>query len=366
MYKSFDRQTEEEIVILDPYWDKDTIPPIRERGRENHLACPVCQQPVHVKAGEKKRWHFAHKDLSNCPLKHESPNILQARSLLYNWLKIKVGDRVTIEKDFPEAGLPRPLDCYLEIRGGGKIGYWVLERGIRDRLSLLPIFRHLNVHIIWVMLTDMLRFDDADPETIHLTPTERDFLYSSEYNKIYSGYDSALCYLSIDEQTVTTLRGLSCIHSPQKYGFDFKLKTKLEHMLLSPRTGEFVHPGEHERLEEQRQQILEEERLKVLEERKRQEEIRESQRQRLKQQEILLKRARVPNQTESSQRNLHVPKKHTNSHNHKQGAYSSINRPYPCSVCGTQTVNWTTLDLSNDTCICSRECLTLSQKARKR
>ena len=36
-----------------------------------------------VRAGEIKRWHFAHKHLQDCPLQHESPQILQARALLY-------------------------------------------------------------------------------------------------------------------------------------------------------------------------------------------------------------------------------------------------------------------------------------------
>lgn len=85
---------------------------------------PRLQTAVHVRAGEKKRWHFAHKNLSDCPLRHESLDVLQARSLLYRWLKTKFGDKVTIEKHFLESTLPRPLDCYVVLSANKLVGYW--------------------------------------------------------------------------------------------------------------------------------------------------------------------------------------------------------------------------------------------------
>ncbi|MCP4297718.1 MAG: hypothetical protein GY786_19130, partial [Proteobacteria bacterium] len=265
MFKALGRQVEEEIIILDPYWNENTIVPLRKTGRKDDLICPVCKQPVHVRAGKKKRWHFAHKDLSNCPLKHESPNILQARGLLYSWLKTKLGDKVTIEKHFPSTNLPRPIDCFVEMSSDKKIGYWILEKGIRDRWALQQTFSYLGISIIWIPLEDMLKVDEENPDSVHLTPTERDLLFFSEYNQLYSQFDSALTYLNLSEQTALTLRGLNCIHLPQVYRCNIKMKNDLSQMLFSPQTGELVHPGEHERLEELRKEIEEKKRLREIE-----------------------------------------------------------------------------------------------------
>ncbi len=248
MFKAQDGLTEEDIIILDPYWNEDTIEPLRKQGRDDNLICPVCKQPVQVRAGRKKRWHFAHKDLSNCPLKQESPNVLQARVLLYSWLQAKLGEKVTVEKHFPGADLPRPVDCYVELSSDQKIGYWILERGLRDRWTLQNTLSHMGVSIVWVPLKDMLKVDEEDDGSVHLTPTERDIAFSSDYNQLYSHFDSALSYLDVDKKTVLTLRGLNCVHLPQKYRFDFKLKNDLNQILFVPQTGELVHPGEHERL----------------------------------------------------------------------------------------------------------------------
>ena len=180
MFKSTDCKSRQQIIILDPYWNEETIDQLRTKGRENSLACPVCKQPVHVKAGEKNRWHFAHKNLSNCPLKHESPNVLQARSLLYKWLKSKYGDRVTIEKHFPDSDLPRPLDCYVEISETQKFGYWILEKGVRSRFPIKMALTELNIANTWVFLSTMLKVDEEKADSVHLSPTEREFTYSSE------------------------------------------------------------------------------------------------------------------------------------------------------------------------------------------
>jgi len=191
MFKSIDCQTSQEIIILDPSWNDETIGHLRSKGKENQLACPVCKQQVNVKAGEKRRWHFAHKNLSDCPLKNESPNVLQARSILYTWLKSKYGDTVTVEKYFPESALPRPLDCYIEISEKQKFGYWILEKGIRSRPPLESALTELNIAITWVFLSTMLKVDKEKLDSVHLSPTERDFTYPSEYNSMYSQYDQA-------------------------------------------------------------------------------------------------------------------------------------------------------------------------------
>ena len=363
MFKAQNGLTEEDIIILDPYWNEDTVEPLRKQGREDDLICPVCKQPVQVRAGRKKRWHFAHKDLSNCPLKHESPNVLQARVLLYSWLQAKLGEKVTVEKHFPGTDLPRPLDCYVELTGDQKIGYWILERGLRDRWTLQHTLSHLGISIIWVPLKDMLKVDEEDEGAVHLTPTERDIAFSSDYNQLYSHFDSALSYLDADEKMVLTLRGLNCVHLPQKYRFDFKLENDLNQMLFFPQTGELVHPGEHERLEALREEVKEQERIREIEEKERRVE------ERKRQEEVEKQRQRIFSQVAKQTAHKHnfIPKpppapKPPKKEKKESESYSYLDKPYLCRVCGAMTVNWTSLDMGSNTCICSRECLAKSHE----
>ena len=106
--------------------------------------------------------------------------------LLYSWLKSKLGEKVTIEQHFPESNLPRPVDCYVKLPNEHKIAYWILEKGIRDRWTLHHALSQFGISIVWVPLANMIREDEQDQGTIHLTPTERDIAYPSEYNNLYS------------------------------------------------------------------------------------------------------------------------------------------------------------------------------------
>lgn len=367
MFKAQKGLTQEDIVILDPQWNEETIGGLRQQGRDDELICPVCRQPVIVRAGEKKRWHFAHKDLTNCPLKHESPNVLQARGLLYSWLKSKLGERVTevtVEKHFPGADLPRPVDCYVKLSDDQKIGYWILERGIRDRWKLQHTLSDLGVEIIWVPLTDMLLEDEEDQDTVHLTPTERDITFPSDYNQIYSYSNSSLSYLDVENMTVLTLRGLRCVHSPQKYQFDCKLVSGIDQMLYRSKTGEFVHPGEYEQLKEREKEIEEQERLEAIEEEKRLERERKRQKELEEQRK---KRISQTNQREHQQYALRTSSplfSRQKKQKKESEEFDFLFKPYPCRICGTMTTEegWTSLDLREKTCLCN-EC---SAKSRER
>lgn len=365
MFKSVDNQTGQEIIILDPAWNDSTIEILRTKSQDNQLACPTCKQPVHVRAGKKKRWHFAHKDLSDCPLKHESPNILQARSLLYKWLKLKFDDKVTIEKNFPESELPRPLDCYVEVSENQKFGYWILEKGIRSRYPLEQSFSQLNINVTWVFLSSMLKIDAEKLTSVHLSPTERDFAYSSDYNQIYSQCDESINYLNIDDGTVTTLRGLRCVHLPQQYKFSIQLKDNLENLLVSPKTGEIVYKNEHEKLREH-QEALESELQRIEEERILELQRREEQRKQPRRSENILLQQQIDAGYEHKS-SEYVPSSDISKENAQSSLNDGSNELYQCVVCETMTASWTTLDLATNTCVCSRECLRvqLSRLLRK-
>lgn len=354
MFKSFDCQTSEEIIILDPCWNDETIDSLRLKGKEDHLACPVCKQAVHVKAGEERRWHFAHKNLGTCPLRNESPNILQARSLLYKWLKSKYGNAVTVEKHFPGYELPRPFDCYVEISKDRKFGYWILERGIRSRSSLEAVITNLDISMTWVFLSTMLRMDKEDIFSIYLSTTERDLMYSSEYNEM-RGHGNALNYLDINNNLVITLRGLHCIHPPQQYEINAKITNTLMDMRISPKTGEFVHPGEYELLQEFQEKLRLENQRK-----KNKQDLIQREKGRLWQmkekiQDRQLPQIFKPKYQENAAVSSTYPKVIRESH--ATYTYEYLEKMYTCTVCGIQTKNWVKLDMKTDTCVCSIECL---------
>lgn len=371
MYKAQIALTGEEIIILDPVWSGESIESLRQQGREGKLICHVCKQPVLVRAGEKRRWHFAHKDLTNCPLKNESPLVLQAKVLLYNWLKSKLGPKVTIEKHFPGTDLLRPIDCYAELLNGQKIGYWILEKGIRNRWAIQCALSSLGISTVWVPLVSILREDDIEQNSAHLTPTERDIAFSSNYSQLYSDFDKSLSYLDVERKEVLTIRGLRCIHSPQKYKFAFKLATDLDQMLFHPQTGELVHPCEHEGLQELRREIEEQERIRAIKELESQEQERAHQKKLAERQKDVL--SRPFNQKRQGKRYDPKPsaaytkvRKEENVSSMHSAAYNHLNETYPCQVCGEMTVNWTFLDLGSKTCICSRECLKRSRERIER
>ncbi len=121
MLRSLDSSTGEDIIIFDFDEDSRVIEEIREKSRNGVIICPECDQPVVVKAGTKKRNHFAHRALGTCPLSSESANVLQGRKLLYEWLSKKLSSKypdnheLVLEKTFPCEELRRPTDCYLEL-----------------------------------------------------------------------------------------------------------------------------------------------------------------------------------------------------------------------------------------------------------
>ncbi|KPA09752.1 Competence-induced protein CoiA-like protein, partial [Candidatus Magnetomorum sp. HK-1] len=230
---------------------------LRYRGQNNQLNCPVCDQPVLVKAGEVKQWHFAHRDTGSCPLRNESESVLRGRIILYRWLSNKYPAKVSLEKTISDIDLPRPFDCYIETDTGNKFAYWILESGFRSHGKIKKQFIWQDIHIQMIFLSNMIRKGPDDKSTLLLTPTERSFAYRSEYNQLYhSTSDSALTYLDLTTQYLHTFRGLFLIHKPHIFAYKTKLSEQIVNVLISPKNGEFVYPGEYEKLKSLRNMSL--------------------------------------------------------------------------------------------------------------
>lgn len=253
MYKALHRTTHEEFIILDPKWINE-VWQLRRLDRRGILICQHCGQPLRVKAGRIKQWHFAHKHLTNCPYSRETPALITARGVLYEWLKTKFDDNVTLEKLWPNSALPRYIDCWVE-HDGKTFAYWIFEgtKKSSTRNTVKQELERLASHTNWVFLADILRRDEDKDVRLHLTTTEREFLQSTTYD--IPSHPSAtqagqtLHYLETVPPFLLTFRNLHLIHPPQLFEGDM-LRTDLSSVRVSPQNGEFVHPGEHERLQE--------------------------------------------------------------------------------------------------------------------
>jgi len=255
MYKAIQTQTGEEIIILHPAWQK-RIPDLREMDRADRLVCQGCLQPLRVKAGQFKRPHFAHKHLQACSYGSESPEILQARAVLFSWLYKQFGEAVTLEKEMPGSNLPRLVDCWVA-GSSGTFVYWIIEAGIKleTREAILSAFAGNNLNIHWIFLHSMLNEEKKEFHSLLLTPTERAFLQATPYDEMLAGAGEtgqSLHYLDVDTEKIITFRGLTLHHRPNWFK-GIKKATGLAGLYVDPADGAIVHPGEMERLRKFRQ-----------------------------------------------------------------------------------------------------------------
>ena len=353
MFRATNKTTGEEIIILDETWEQK-VEYLRSLDRKNIIICPGCQQPVRVRAGKLRRWHFAHKHLQSCPYGHESPALLNARAVLYKWLKSKFGEKVRIEKNLGDAYLPRHVDCWVETEQG-KFAYWIIESGMKPakRDELQTGFRRLNAQVNWVFVKDMLREDDANLDSIHLTTTERVFARQSAYDEIRIGDifvgGESLHYLDPESETMVTYRRLRLIHSPQLYQGQ-KIQNLIVSVLVSPVSGEFVHPGEYEQLEAQRQEKLRLEK-EIME--------RELERQRREEEAHLRFAANFPvlssNEFSFSQMQINIQPKHEQIDKSQHSGVSFRQREGTCTYCKKITSDWVTFYGKTNECVC-RNC----------
>ncbi len=257
MYKAIHAQTGQEIIILSPQW-RGRTEALRALDRADLLVCQGCRQPLRVKAGEVKRPHFAHKHLKACSLGSESPEILNARAVLYGWLLQRYGQStgaavttVTVEKQIADSHLPRLVDCWVETEAGA-IAYWIVEAGIKlePRVAIRAALQQPGIQAQYVFLEAMRQEEKKELHSLLLTPTERAFLQSTAYDQVLAGpaeVGSSLHYLDADREILTTYRGLALFHAPNWYK-GFKKTSSLGMVRVSREDGGFIHPGEEERL----------------------------------------------------------------------------------------------------------------------
>jgi len=257
MYKALDIRDNTEVVILDPKWLR-AIKQLREIDHQDFLVCQGCKQPVRVRAGDQRREHFAHKHLENCDYAEESAILRNSRAVLYEWLVTKFGENVTIEKKADEIDLFRPIDCWVK-QDSNIFAYWIFDSRLKSekREILRNRLEKLGIHVNWVFALEMLHTEQDHPDKLVLSTTEREFTRRSKYDAPFSSghfTNGSLHYLDAENRKLLTFRGLSLYHEPQIYK-GYNLTSDLEKVLVSPQNGEFVHDGEHDKVQKYEQQL---------------------------------------------------------------------------------------------------------------
>lgn len=151
----------------------------------------------------------------------------------------------------------RPIDCWVA-QDSTVFAYWIFDSTLKPekRWDLQAGLEKLGVHINWVFALEILRIAPGHFDKIVLSTTERKFIQRSKYDLPTNGYDSngSLHYLDAKNRRMTTFRSLSLYHVPQIYK-GIRQTSDLKKILVSPQNGEFVHNGEHEKLQKYRQRI---------------------------------------------------------------------------------------------------------------
>ncbi len=217
---------------------------LRREALEGRIVCEGCRQPVTVRAGEERIWHFAHRAGGDCPRAKDSLDVLECRALLYGWLRVRFPDSIQLEKTAPR--LPRPLDCWVERAGKPTFAWWVVPAAVKPdvREAMLKACRKLGV-LLHPVFHARLLVKEPGQGRITLSATLRELTEHSAYDGLYGFGDESLHFLDPAKRHLTTCRGIWMRHPPQGHQATL-LEHPLEAILLHPRTGEFVHPGEHE------------------------------------------------------------------------------------------------------------------------
>ena len=370
MFKAVNSQDGKHIIILNPEW-VDKVDYLRSLDRKDILVCQSCEQPVRVRAGEVKRWHFAHKQLKDCPLQNESITMLAARAILYNWLVTKFdASVVTLEKEFDRESVPRLVDCWIETKSH-KIAYWIIESQMKpqQREKLKRGFERQGIEVNWIFLTNMMNENNQTPGQIFLSTTEREFMHESEYNFIGQSFGTAcpgasLHYLDCDSEILTTYRSVQIVHRPQLYTGRKVVHHLSEMLVLGKTTGELIHPGEYEQLRKWKQAKVEYERKRKEEERKRREKEKKRREEREKRERQLLEeeKRRLKHWKEldrKKKRTLRPKKTHSPVIQYSAASRRNNDRAVllpveeaVCELCGNVTTKWYAYDNKTKKCKC--------------
>ncbi len=250
MLKAIDTQSGRHVISIDPVWETGAGP-LRDLCCKNAIACPECRQPVGLRAGNVRIWHFAHRADSNCPLKSESAAILRAREMLYKLLRTKFGDRVSLEDVIHGAPNSERADCVV-YKDAGKIAYCIVEKQLRNRFGYMNVRQKAHTAVQWIVLPQLLQKNPDDPEQFLLSATARDLAAKDGINEMYGGscIIGSLCCADAERGQFLLARGLECVHKPNVFEPHTYIEVSPEKVILSPKLGQLMVASEVPRYKE--------------------------------------------------------------------------------------------------------------------
>ena len=356
MFVAKDKETGARVTSLDPVW-RSRDDALRALTNSGQVVCPGCMQALRFRVGGRCRPHFAHRKLSECPLSRQSPEVLEAKAQLYEWLYSKYPGKVEMDVDLNVPEWECPADLVVRPDVKKVFSYWVFDRTPRNRA---PLVQYVSINeTAHVLYTGTSRKLSEEGDALLLAAALRDFIRRS----LFDGQRELghLCFLDTERHQVLIYRGLECVHLPNCYGWDIPHELDWPACKISPRTGEIVAAGEKERKREPVPVFGESEwRSKPSPVDMVREDATPLQnfappRERSITLADLAKAARADN---PPRREPPVP-----SNERTQFSAAWVNRPLECEFCGKSTTDYIVAQLGLGTCTC-RECHSKSIQAR--
>jgi len=306
------------VTSITTQWD-DKEEVLRELARDGELVCPGCEQLLWLRTGEVRRRHFAHRDLSECPVGKDSAEVLEAKAQLFTWLETKFPSRVQIDMDL-ETPAGRLADIVVDLEDGRRFIYWIFDRQIRDRLEFRIASDDPLVQAHYIHTEQTLK---SGPDGgIVLSASQRDFITYGEFDLALTPPGVGhLHFILGSEQRLRVYQGLHCVHGPGLHEWNELRESPLANALIDPKSGEIVFAEDV---------VARDERRKVLEQPQTlspKPDIERAARKR--------KRKSRPLPSASPEKTI------------------SLSRPLKCEDCGVETTNWSVATPSQGTCVCN-------------
>jgi competence CoiA-like predicted nuclease len=136
MFVALQAKDRTRVTSIASQWD-ERLEVLRELTSGGHLICPGCEQRLWLRIGIKRRRHFAHRHLADCPLGNQSAEVLEAKAQMFEWLEKKYPGKVNLDLTIGVPGWSKVIDLLVEAEPGRKFAYWIFDRQQRSREEIL-------------------------------------------------------------------------------------------------------------------------------------------------------------------------------------------------------------------------------------
>ncbi len=315
MFVAVNTSNRARVTSISSEWDGQ-VEALRDMTSNGELVCQGCEQLLWLRTGEKRRRHFAHRTLKDCPLAKKSPEVLEAQFHLYRWLDGRYPGKVELDLAPPGANGPAIVDIHVKIGSEKTVLFWIFDRQQRNRQWMIDSAQLPGMLTQFVHTESTLKLHSDDE--IALTASQRDFIVCSDFDRsVGMGYRGHHYFLNSKDGTLSVFRGLRCVHAPNLFGWQLKREFQVMDAELQEETGEIVCAEDLTDLMEWREAITHE--------------------------------------VNSKSKMLHKWQETVESEDAlKKDALIFLTGPFRCEDCGEMTSDWTSSKPGAGTCVCRR------------